>query len=285
MSQSLTNLEALTDKFDAFLIDQFGVLLSGEGIYPCAPIALKRLSEMGKRIILISNSGRRSEPNNVRLVTSGFVRDSFEMVLSSGEVAYGYLEQRIGNSIPAGAKVLVISLDDDASSIVDLSLSVTQDPDEAELIIMVSCRRGDIPLEAYRDILERPAKRGVLCLCTNPDMIKLTSKGTTFSTGRIAKLYEEAGGKVEWAGKPYPLIYEKAYEILGKPDPTKILCIGDSPAHDIKGGQAAGFATALVRTGIHAEMSDAKIAVECSELGAVPDYIIPDFSYSLQRGG
>lgn len=284
MNQSLTDLEALTDKYDAFLIDQFGVLLSGEGAYPRAPMALKRLAKMGKCIILISNSGKRSEPNNIRLVTNGFERDSFEMVLSSGEVAFGYLEQRIGNRIPAGAKVLVIALNDDTSSIAGLPLSVTQDSDEAELIIMISCHGGDIPLEAYQSILEGPARRGVLCLCTNPDMIKLTSKGTTFSTGRIAKLYEELGGKVEWIGKPYPLIYNKAFEILGKPDPTKILCIGDSPAHDIKGGQAAGFATALVRTGIHAEMSDAKIAVECSELGAVPDYIIPDFSYSRQGG-
>ena len=106
----------------------------------------------------------------------------------------------------------------------------------------------------------------------------LTPTGPHFGAGAIAQLYEELGGRVEWVGKPFPLVYRVAHKVLGGVDPARVLCIGDSPAHDIAGGQAAGFATALVRTGLHADLSDAGLLEHCKTT-AMPDHIIPKFSF------
>ena len=70
------------------------------------------------------------------------------------------------------------------------------------------------------------------------------------------------------------LIYHMAHDILGQAG--SVLCIGDSPAHDIAGGQAAGFATALVRTGLHSDLSDDALLEHCRDT-AMPDFIIPSF--------
>lgn len=58
--------------------------------------------------------------------------------------------------------------------------------------------------------------------------------------------------------------------------------IGDSPAHDVVGGRNAGLQTTLVRTGLHAELSDESVLELCRHQNAIPDYVIPAFTLSEQ---
>lgn len=280
MSLKISDLDDITPHFDTFLIDQFGVLLNGDGAYSFAPSALQHLAGLGKRIVLLSNSGKRAERNNQRLVHHGFNRNSFETVLSSGEVAFSYLKDHIGLDIKPGAKVLLLARDDDVSAIDGLSLELTENPDDADLILLAGSMGDEMDLAAYRAKLSGAAARGVACICTNPDMTMMTSVGKRFGAGKIAELYEELGGSVHWIGKPHKMIYEAALKLLGETDRKRVLCIGDSPAHDIAGGQAAGLQTALVRTGIHAEDTDADIEAECKKLGVTPNFFLSRFSFS-----
>lgn len=271
-----TTLAALADRFDAFLVDQFGVLLDGSEAYPGAPEALAELARRGKRIVILSNSGKRSSANAARLVTKGFDRASFEIAMSSGEAAHVALSGRIGTEIAPGAPVMILSRDDDLSSIEGLDLRIADRLEDARLVIIAGSRGEEIPLERYAEMLRIPASAGVACLCTNPDMTMLTTQGSAFGAGRIAALYAELGGTVEYVGKPYPLIYEMSARYLGAIDPDRVLCIGDSPAHDIRGGRNAGFQTALVRTGIHADeaLQDLLARAPASDR---PDYVLPAF--------
>ncbi len=274
-----TTLAALAPQFDAFLIDQFGVLLNGSGCYPEGPAALSQLASTGKDILLLSNSGKRAAPNEARLSRLGFARENYFGVLSSGEAAYSEIAARIGVDIAEGAAVWVHSRDDDLSSIEGLALTQVEQAGHAELLIIAGSRGDEITLEHYREWLIPAAERGVPAYCTNPDMMMLTAMGQSFGAGTIAQLYEQLGGHVDWVGKPFPLIYRVAHDRLGGIDPARVLCIGDSPAHDIAGGQAAGFATALVRTGLHVELSEAELLDHC-RASAMPDYILPDFSFA-----
>ena len=67
-----TTLEDLASQFDAFFVDQFGVLMDASGAYPFAKHAIKKLSEYNKPIVLLSNSGKRAENNCERLKRLGF---------------------------------------------------------------------------------------------------------------------------------------------------------------------------------------------------------------------
>lgn len=272
-----TTLAALAVQFDAFLIDQFGVLLNGDGAYSYAPAALAQLAGMGKQVLLLSNSGKRAEPNVARLTRLGFERSSYRTVLSSGEAAFAHIQSRIGGDIARNAAVWLHARDGDLSPVEGLQVTLVDAPEQATLMIIAGSQGDEISLDRYREMLTPAAQRHIPAFCTNPDMTMLTPRGQKPGAGRIAKLYQELGGEVEYVGKPFPLIYNVARDMLGQIDPGKVLCIGDSPAHDIAGGKAAGFATTLVRTGLHADLSEAAL-LEHFASSATPDYIIPDFS-------
>ena len=269
-----TDLATLAGQFDAFLVDQFGVLMDGSGAYEGTPAALSALAGMGKKIVLLSNSGKRAGPNEARLTRLGFDPRSYLGVMSSGEAAFAEIKNRIGRDITPGAAVWVHARDGDMSSVEGLDLTPVDQAEAAELLIIAGSQGDVFDLAQYREWLTPAARRGVPAFCTNPDMKMLTPLGQRFGAGAIAELYEGMGGTVEWVGKPYPLIYRLAHEALGQAE--RVLCIGDSPDHDIAGGQAAGFATALVRTGLYADWSDDALLEHCRAT-AMPDFVIPGF--------
>jgi HAD superfamily hydrolase (TIGR01459 family) len=274
-----TTLDDLAARFDAFLVDQFGVLLDGVAAYPFAPAALARLAAMGKPVILLSNSGRRSAPNAARLLALGFAPTSFATVMSSGEAAWSALQHRIGTTLPKGARVWLHGRDDEAGQIAGLDLQRVGQPIDADLLLLAGSRGDVMTLDDYVGLLGSAAQARVPMLCTNPDMQMLTPLGLRFGPGRIADTYAAMGGVVEWIGKPHPLIYAAAARLIPGIPAARVLCIGDSPAHDVLGGARAGHATALVCTGLHAGLSDeARLAV-CKEEGAMPDFIIPAFDF------
>ena len=270
----ITGLAEIINRYDAFLIDQFGVLRDGRGPYPDAAETLVALKAGGKRNIILSNSGKRSQENSVRLAELGFDPQSWDWFLTSGETAWRIMAKEAGH---AAAKCLLISRDNDTSPLDGLDIVRTDQADDAD-IILIAASQGDVhTLSYYEDLLGPAARKKIPCLCTNPDKIMLTRAGTAFGAGRIAELYQELGGTVRWIGKPFPDIYDQAREFLGDIPPDRICCIGDSIEHDIAGAAAAGFASVLVTTGIlqHASAEDRTRLFEAH--GAEPDFILPMF--------
>lgn len=273
----LAGMRELAERFDIFLLDQFGVLHDGVAPYPGAIDALAQLKAAGKRTLLLSNSGKRSAPNETRLVRLGFAPGSWDYFLSSGEVAWRMLEADLRQS--STLRCLLIARDGDRSAVDGLPLTLTQDGAAADIVLLSASEGDRYDLEHYRRLLEPAAARGVACLCTNPDKIMLTPDGHRFGAGRIAELYEELGGKVTWIGKPFAQIYTTALEMLRNPDPAAVVCVGDSVEHDIAGGRAAGLNTALVTTGILEAASDRDRAALFAEHGAAPDFLLPAFRW------
>lgn len=273
------SLADLVEGYDAFLVDQYGVLLDGAGVYEHARGVLDQLYARDKKVLLLSNSGKRSAANIARLNRFGVARATYLDVLSSGELAHVEVERRIGASLAPGARVWVETTDDAAHPLDGLRLKIAASLDDADLIWIAGCRPWLRSLDDYAALLGAAAKRGAPAICSNPDMTMLTPRGREFGAGRVASLYERLGGVVEWFGKPYPAIYEEAMRRLGGVERARVLAIGDSPAHDILGGARAGLATALVRTGVHENESEAEVIARCAALGVAPDAILPRFAF------
>ena len=70
--------------------------------------------------------------------------------------------------------------------------------------------------------------------------------------GTLARHYAAAGGEVVLMGKPAPVIYAAALEMLQLPA-HQVIAVGDSLEHDIGGAAAAGVASCFVLGGIHAD--------------------------------
>ncbi|OCP17555.1 MULTISPECIES: TIGR01459 family HAD-type hydrolase [unclassified Ensifer] len=277
MSTVISGLADIADRYDAFLIDQFGVLRDGRGPYPGAAETLVRLKDQGKRVIILSNSGKRSAENDRRLVDLGFVAGSWDWFLTSGEVAWQILKTEGAQASGRLSKCLLISRDGDLSPLTGLGLERTENGADADFVLLAASEGDVLPLSHYEALLAPAARRGVPCLCTNPDKVMLTKTGTAFGAARIAELYEELGGTVRWIGKPFADIYDFALDFLGHPDPSRVCAIGDSVEHDIAGAASAGLASVLVTTGILEHASDEERRKLFAEHGATPDFILPKF--------
>jgi ribonucleotide monophosphatase NagD (HAD superfamily) len=72
MSVVIEPMAPLIERYDAFLIDQFGVLIDGTTAYTGAVDALAHIAHIGKPVVILSNSGKRSEPNCDRVVSFWF---------------------------------------------------------------------------------------------------------------------------------------------------------------------------------------------------------------------
>lgn len=268
-----TNLDSLHDvleEFDGFIVDQFGVLHDGQTPYPKAIHTLQLLINYGKTVVILSNSGKRSGINIRRMAQLGFTPSLYSEFVTSGDVAFAKVKSEY---VEKGLRrCLLIARDADESAVDGLDVDIVNNVEQCDFII-ISASEGDRYSEQhYIDMLELAAKRNVPCLCTNPDKLMLTHIGIRFGAGRIAELYQQMGGTVQWIGKPYPAIYDEARKQLLNISNDRILCIGDSIEHDIAGGSNAGFKTLFIRNGIHQNMSDSQIAKYLQRYQVVPDY-------------
>jgi HAD superfamily hydrolase (TIGR01459 family) len=278
-AKHLDGIGALAERYELFLLDQFGVLHDGQQPYTGAVEALSALKRVGKTVVLISNSGKRAEPNERRLLKLGFEAGSWDHFVSSGEVAWrAFHDMAASGKLRPGTKCLLISRDGDRSAIDGLPLTLTDSGDDAELVL-ISASEGDrYDLDHYRRLLGPAAARQVPCFCTNPDRVMLTAVGPRFGAGELADLYESLGGSVARIGKPYPAIYDAALVLAGNPDRASVVCVGDSVEHDIAGGAGVGVATALVLSGILADVTN--LTALFDREGAYPDYKLDAFRWA-----
>ena len=268
--------------FDFIFIDQYGVLHDGQRPYPGAVDALGALKARGTRVVILSNSGRSGEFNARRMEELGIPRSLYDHFLTSGDVAKAAL---LDGDLPiapgAATRCMTLSSSNEHDLANDLGFTIAYDGARADLLIVSGSQADHVSLEEYERQMAAAARRGALCLCTNPDRLMLTSGGTYPGAGAIAALYEKLGGVVSWIGKPYPGIYAAAARLVGSPTPREVLCIGDSIEHDIVGAHRFGAAAMLMRTGILAEMSEAELAIECARHGVAPDMIMAGFGDEL----
>ena len=137
-------------------------------------------------------------------------------------------------------------------------LPVERGPVETASIAVVTglARDDEESAEDYRALLEIMRARELDLVCANPDRVVHVGDRLLPCAGAIGDLYEELGGRVIWAGKPYAPIYElalrKATALRGAAiDKTRVLMIGNSLKTDIAGAGAFGIDAMFIARGIH----------------------------------
>jgi HAD superfamily hydrolase (TIGR01459 family) len=172
---NIAGMSAIAELFDTFFLDQFGVLHNGTAPYPGVLDCLGKLKRAGKKIVILSNSGKRSADNEKRLETLGLAPSLWHVFVSSGEVAWRQL------SLSGAAQTCyLISRDNDRSAIEGLSVQLASAPDNADVILLTASEGDHFELSHYEALLAEAARREIPCLCTNPDRIMLTPSGPKF---------------------------------------------------------------------------------------------------------
>jgi HAD superfamily hydrolase (TIGR01459 family) len=249
----ITGIEALSYRYDVFIFDQWGVLHNGAIAFPGAISCLAQLMALGKTVFILSNSGKRAEPNEKRLASLGFPRDSYTTLITSGETFWlGFQEPESVLFRAAGTPCLHISNDNDHFVVQGLSLRLVDDPAEAAFVLLSGAGESDDFVRA-QGLLDRALQLRLPLVCVNPDVTRIVTRGLAPSAGLLAQQYASRGGQVHYIGKPYPDVFNLCKRRLSWEETDRVVMVGDSLEHDIDGGANAGFDTAFVRAGIHAQ--------------------------------
>jgi HAD superfamily hydrolase (TIGR01459 family) len=276
---------AFADRYEGFILDQWGVIHDGHRPLPEAAAAIAELKRRNKRLVVLSNSGRRAALNRRRLAEMGFNVAMFDAVVTSGEAAWQLLLHR---SRPGyrelGRRCLLFTIGGDLGVVEGLGLEVVEAPEEADFLFATGLEIPPLTLDDYRAVLVRAAARGLPMVCSNPDKVAPVAGELVFAPGTIAALYEELGGTVHYVGKPHAPIYGPCLDALEGLVPEEIVAVGDSLEHDIKGANGIGVASCFLTGGIHAaefppEASRAALAHRldalCARHDARPDWVVP----------
>lgn len=278
----------LAKRYDAFLIDQWGVLHNGYDPYPGAVQCLKRLIWSGKQVIIISNSGKRTAQNEERLNHIGFSRNLYSHLVTSGEVAWQMLGAGDGLFRKLIKSPCLLLASDGAEDFRQgLDVAFVDKIEESGFILLAGVDETR-PSGFYETIIEKGTARKLPLVCTNPDLTRITSEGLKPGTGAIAQEYQARGGKLHLIGKPYPDIYRYCLRLIPHVPLSRVLAVGDSIHHDVAGGASAGLDTLLTLRGVHFDnFIDALDPVEINQriknitspFGAIPDWTVPTFRW------
>ena len=94
-SQTIKGLSEIIDKYDVFLLDQWGVMHDGNKGYKSAIHCVEKLYKFNKKIIIISNSSRKKNITINNLPKLGFNPEYFFEVMTSGEMIWQKLKKNI----------------------------------------------------------------------------------------------------------------------------------------------------------------------------------------------
>jgi len=285
----IAGLAAIADRFDAALLDQWGVIHDGTKPYLGVIACLEAMRKAGKRIVMLSNAPRRAGLSRERLRTYGIDPALVEGVVTSGEATHRAVAE---GAIPAlaGARTYfhVGRFDHSDDVLLGLPLERVEDVGAADFLLVTNLRRETDELGPYEATLAAATKRGLPLLCANPDLEVVHNGRRELCAGAVAARYAELGGVPHYRGKPHPEVYGMVRALLPDVAPARMLAVGDGLGTDILGGRRAGHPTLLVTGGLLADRwgiapqavpDPAHLAAACAEAGTAPDWAIPTLAW------
>lgn len=249
----IDGLSAIAGDYDLIFSDVWGVLHNGMRAHPGACDALVRIRQRGVPVILITNAPRQAPVVVGQLDRLGVPRAAYDAIVTSGDVSRTYMRTRPGEPVHhVGPQRDLVVFEGIDTRLVPI--------EEAAYVVCTGLvdDRTETP-DDYQERLERMKARDLFFLCGNPDKVVEVGHDLIFCAGAIGDRYQSIGGEVLYAGKPYEPAYEACWDyaerILGtRPDPSRVLCIGDAMRTDVAGAVRMGYDCLFLAEGIHAEV-------------------------------
>ena len=274
MAEPAAGLVALADRYDAFILDGYGVINVGPEPVPGIVDTVRALRAAGRAVMVLTNgAGRPSRHTAHRYV--GWGLDIPEhLVVSSRDALEASLAAR-----PRPGLWGVVAQPDSRLDTLPVGTVLLEDDEApyrraAGFIILRSeqwsLARHKLLADALREV-PRPV------LVANPDIsAPYPDECYSAEPGYWAlRLEAETGIRCEPYGKPFAPAFELALSRLGRTAARRerVAMVGDGLYTDVLGGLAAGLGTVLV-TG-HGLLKGLDWRASIARSGIVPDYVIP----------
>lgn len=248
----LSTIAPLAAGRTAWLVDIWGVMHNGVSPFLPAAEACARFRGSGGTVLLLSNAPRPAASVVEQLDRIGVPREAYDTILTSGDAS----REMIQRAAEAGRAIGHIGPERDRGLFEGAADPVPMAKAQTVVCSGLYDDERETP-ETYIEILALLKKRGVDMICANPDLTVERGGRIIYCAGALAKAYEDMGGVVAFAGKPYLPVYDLALERLAalrgqSIDRAQVLAIGDGVGTDIAGAAAAGIDSVYVASGVNA---------------------------------
>jgi len=285
--QAITEIKTLVqtvDQYDGFIVGLDGVIYDSElKVNQNAIRAVKYLHDMGRKIVFLSNSVLRTGDIAVRLDKLGIPRDMYEGLLTSGEILYHDLKNRIDKFFSRlGHKYYYIGNDKNRLNFESAGYEAVSSPALADFVIVGEVIDKDDEINNYMPLFQQAMTKALPMLCADADRIKIaTGNIPMMGPGYIAERYSRMGGYVFARGKPQTDVFAYCMEGMEITDKKRVIVIGDGFETDIMGGHNAGLSTVFISGGVHSrelriipgeKVSIQRIEQLAKNYGVDPDY-------------
>ena len=257
-------IDELMERYAVLLLDAYGVLVHSTGILAGAAGLIEKLEQASKPYYIVTNDASRLPATAAARFQGLGLPIEAGRIITSGALLEGYFDRhRL-----AGSRCAVLG-PRDSERYVELAGGGVVEPSEVFDVLIVADESGFPFLETVDTVLTgliRRFDRGehVHLLLPNPDLIYPKSgpqpgssePGFGITSGSIALIIETAlhqrysnrgGLTFEKLGKPHTAIFEEAQRRSGT---RNMVMIGDQLATDIRGANAFGLDSVLVRSGV-----------------------------------
>lgn len=221
----------------ALLVDLEGTVFQDKSLIPGAVEALAAAEKRGIPHRFVTNTTTRPRSTVVReLAAMGFAVDP-ERIFTAPRAAHALLARR---GITRCDFLFAPHLIEDFPG-------MAQDADTPQAVVVGDM--GDGLTYARLNRAFRHLLAGAEFVTVARNRYWRAAEGFMLDLGAVAAALEYASGrKAALAGKPSPAFFTTALESLGVP-PEEAAVVGDDLESDVGGGQSAGMAGILVRTG------------------------------------
>jgi len=281
-------LKDIVSSFDAFVIDQWGVIHDGKQVFPGVVDALEHISALGKPSVIVTNSAKGNAYNKKRLAGLGVSRALYTDLVSSAEVMRSSLVGR--KEAPwdsLGDKAFLIANEEDRGFLSGTKYKSVGTIEEADFVLLLSTKK-DTPSSAHEVWIDVAVERKLPVFSASADPLTFGPEGIFSGSAGILKAIEAKGHTVINTGKPHRLVYERCSQLLTGIKPKKVLAIGDQIATDIIGAKLFGFRAALIMGGASERLFEAavspndavRIARDLVEPHLLPDFLLPGLRWT-----
>jgi HAD superfamily hydrolase (TIGR01459 family) len=254
--RQISGLSEISDRYEAILCDIWGVLHNGVASFAQASDALASFRRRGGAVVLISNAPRPSHPIERQVLKLGVSPEAFDAVVTSGDVTVGLMQAQPGDQVLHIGPERDLSLFEAAAEATGARARLAS-LEHAQYVLCTGLRNDETEtLDDYQSELQAMSIRGMAMICANPDIVIHRGDTLIHCAGALARRYEELGGLVIYAGKPYAPIYDRALavaeQVRGAPiEKPRVLAIGDGMKTDVTGAARSGLDALFVTGGIH----------------------------------
>lgn len=272
LAPQIARLAEISGRYDAILCDIWGVLHNGVESFADASASLAAFRRAGGAVVLITNAPRPSQLIRQQLLRLGVPAGAFDAVVTSGDVTIRLIEERIDDPLLHIGPARDLGLFEAAEAAAGRPPTLAP-LEQARYSVCTGLRDDHVEApEDYEAELRALRRRSLPMICANPDIVIHRGDALVYCAGALARRYEEMGGPVVYAGKPYLPIYDRAIAEAERArgvriDRRRILAIGDGMKTDVAGAVAAGVDALFITGGIHR----AALHGEALEASADPD--------------